>query len=72
MLSVILTHILGSIKKGRPLTAHSCFDFISTMNACNLTCLDAKGALYTWSNNRRGINRVDIHLDRSFCNQAAL
>ena len=42
------------------------------MNECDIFCLDTQCSLYTWTNNRVGNQRIDIRLDRAFCNNNAL
>ena len=59
-------------KMGNPPSRRSCMEFLSAISNCELTCLDTKGAIYTWTNNRKGPNRVDIRLDRALCNASAL
>ena len=64
----------GAHKKsgGRSPSSRSCNEFIAAMNDCDLFCLDTRGSLYTWTNNRVGNQCIDIRLDRAFCNNNAL
>ena len=59
-------------KTGRPPPRRSCSEFLSAMSDCGLTYLDTRGPLFTWKNNRTCAQRVDIRLDRAFCNAASL
>ena len=59
-------------KMGNPPSRRSCMEFLSAISNCELTCLDTKGAIYTWMNNSKGPNIVDIRLDRALCNASAL
>ena len=54
-------------KTGRAPNTRACQDFITALDNCSLTCLEIKGSLYTWTNNRRGPQRVDIRLDPALC-----
>ena len=51
-----------------PPARRSCLEFIIAIEDYHLTCLDTKGPFFTWTNNRRGKDRVDIRLDRAFAN----
>ena len=59
-------------KTGLPPFRRSYFEFIKAVEDYNLTTLDTKGPFYTWSNNCRGRDRVDIRLDRVLYNSFSL
>lgn len=66
--------VLGAHEKvgGHPPPSLSCADFLSFTNDANLLHLPTSGTFFTWTNGRRGRNRIQLRLDRALCNSVAL
>ena len=58
-------------KTGRAPNTRACQDFITALDNCSLTCLEIKGLIYIWTNNRRGPHHVDIRLDHALCSNVS-
>ena len=54
---------------GRLPSISACNEFRSTMERCDLACLDTIGSPFTWSNFRFGSARIEIRFDRALCSE---
>ncbi|XP_055962061.1 uncharacterized protein LOC130015619 [Mercurialis annua] len=64
--------VFGAHEKmgGRPPNIQSCSEFITACDDCDLSCINTRGNLFTWSNMRIGDNHIELHLDRALCTQS--
>lgn len=57
---------------GCPPPRRACYDSRNAIDDCNLVALDKVRALYSWCNEHRGNNCIDISLAISFYNSNAM